>query len=214
MPSLSCGGPSAWCAPPACLTPQLPRTAAYAASCMPAFCCCVPHTSLNSHSLLLAGRRAPAAIHVPSAPLAPHTPPCRATASATLAVCTASPNPPNMLLAVYLSIPPPSILQGDGQYYLGFVNTEADEASKRSVKYRGAKDGKPDTRITAYFKALVGGRVAGWVPFWCCPLACLPACLPTRPIDSRPLSRPACLPGPPARPALPAAGADGHVRHS
>ena len=41
------------------------------------------------------------------------------------------------------------------------MNTEADEASKRSVKYRGAKDGKPDTRITAYFKALVGGRAGG-----------------------------------------------------
>ncbi|PRW44587.1 non-structural maintenance of chromosomes element 1-like protein [Chlorella sorokiniana] len=44
---------------------------------------------------------------------------------------------------------------GDGEYYLGFVNREADEPSKRSVKYRGAKDGKPDTRITAYFKALL-----------------------------------------------------------
>lgn len=43
----------------------------------------------------------------------------------------------------------------DNQHYLGFVNKEADEASKRSVKYRGAKDGKPDTRITAYFRALL-----------------------------------------------------------
>ena len=50
---------------------------------------------------------------------------------------------------------PLSSLQADGEYYLGFVNREADEPSKRSVKYRGAKDGKPDTRVTAYFKALV-----------------------------------------------------------
>lgn len=46
--------------------------------------------------------------------------------------------------------------QGDGEHYLGFVNKEADEASKRSVRYRGAKDGKPDTRVTAFFRALVG----------------------------------------------------------
>lgn len=44
---------------------------------------------------------------------------------------------------------------GDGEHYLGFVNKEADEASKRSVRYRGAKDGKPDTRVTAFFRALL-----------------------------------------------------------
>ena len=50
--------------------------------------------------------------------------------------------------------------QADGDFYLGFVNREGDEAAKRATAYRGAKDGKPDTRVTAYFKALVG---AGWV---------------------------------------------------
>ena len=51
--------------------------------------------------------------------------------------------------------------QGDGEHYLGWVNLEADEASKRSTAYRGAKDGRPDTRVTAYFRALVGaGRAA------------------------------------------------------
>ena len=48
------------------------------------------------------------------------------------------------------------------------MNREADEPSKRSVKYRGAKDGKPDTRVTAYFRALVGpgGAVPTWVLWW------------------------------------------------
>ncbi len=41
------------------------------------------------------------------------------------------------------------------------MNKEADEASKRSVKYRGPKDGKPDTRVTAYFRALVGPGTLG-----------------------------------------------------
>lgn len=53
--------------------------------------------------------------------------------------------------------------QGDGEWYLGFVNREGDEPSKRATKYRGAKDGKPDTRITAYFRALVGWRAGGWL---------------------------------------------------
>ena len=45
-------------------------------------------------------------------------------------------------------------LQGDAQEYVGFVNREADEESKRSGRYRG-KDGKPDVRHTAFFRALV-----------------------------------------------------------
>lgn len=49
---------------------------------------------------------------------------------------------------------------GDGEWYLGFVNREGDEPSKRATKYRGAKDGKPDTRITAYFRALLDQMVA------------------------------------------------------
>ncbi|KAL4858862.1 hypothetical protein ACK3TF_001247 [Chlorella vulgaris] len=49
---------------------------------------------------------------------------------------------------------------GDGEWYLGYVNREADEVSKRSVKYRVAKDGKPDTRVTAYFRALLDQVVA------------------------------------------------------
>lgn len=44
--------------------------------------------------------------------------------------------------------------------YIGFVNREADEDSKKASKYRG-KDGKPDVRHTAFFRALVG--VWEWV---------------------------------------------------
>ncbi|GAB4814507.1 hypothetical protein N2152v2_001553 [Parachlorella kessleri] len=43
---------------------------------------------------------------------------------------------------------------GDAQEYIGFVNREADEESKRSGRYRG-KDGKPDVRHTAFFRALL-----------------------------------------------------------
>lgn len=55
-------------------------------------------------------------------------------------------------------------LQGDGEWYLGYVNREADEVSKRSAKYRVAKDGKPDTRVTAYFRALVRAAQPGMMP--------------------------------------------------
>jgi hypothetical protein len=44
--------------------------------------------------------------------------------------------------------------QGDGLEYVGFVNREADEDSKRAGKYRG-RDGKPDVRLTAFYRALV-----------------------------------------------------------
>ena len=58
------------------------------------------------------------------------------------------------------------VLQGDQQEYIGFVNREADEDSKHSTKYRG-RDGKPDVRHTAFFRALVRGPAAagclrGW----------------------------------------------------
>lgn len=40
------------------------------------------------------------------------------------------------------------------QLYLGFVNKEADESSKKASKYR-TKDGKPDVRYAAFFRALL-----------------------------------------------------------
>lgn len=42
----------------------------------------------------------------------------------------------------------------DGKVYVGFVNREADEMSKKSTGYR-TKDGKPDVKMAAYFKSLV-----------------------------------------------------------
>lgn len=59
------------------------------------------------------------------------------------------------------------------------MNKEADEASKRSVKYRFAKDGKPDTRVTAYFRALVGRDLPSpALPRPALPaLRCPPSCL-------------------------------------
>lgn len=38
--------------------------------------------------------------------------------------------------------------------YLGFVNKEADEASKKASRYK-LKDGKVDVNYAAFFKALV-----------------------------------------------------------
>ena len=45
------------------------------------------------------------------------------------------------------------LAQGDGGEYVGFVNREADEESKRSGRY--TKDNKPDVRVTAFFRAVV-----------------------------------------------------------
>ncbi len=45
-------------------------------------------------------------------------------------------------------------MQGDQQEYIGFVNREGDEESRAAGKYRG-KDGKPDVRHAAFFRALV-----------------------------------------------------------
>lgn len=47
--------------------------------------------------------------------------------------------------------------QGDHprpQVYIGFVNTEADQESKRATAYR-TRDGKPDIRYAAFFRALL-----------------------------------------------------------
>jgi hypothetical protein len=44
--------------------------------------------------------------------------------------------------------------QGNDSTYIGFVNLEPDEPSKRATKHR-TKDGRPDLRYPAYFKALV-----------------------------------------------------------
>eukprot|EP00887_Chlorella_sp_A99_P004953 scaffold4.g4953.t1 len=45
---------------------------------------------------------------------------------------------------------------GDRRHYLGFVNREADEESRRALKYRaGGRDGRPDLRLTAFFRMLL-----------------------------------------------------------
>ncbi|WPT17832.1 hypothetical protein PSENEW3_00005834 [Picochlorum sp. SENEW3] len=51
--------------------------------------------------------------------------------------------------------PLPGKIKGfDEKVYVGFVNREADEMSKKSTGYR-TKDGKPDVKMAAYFKSLV-----------------------------------------------------------
>jgi len=49
---------------------------------------------------------------------------------------------------------PPSGNSPPPQLYLGFVNTEADDSSKKASKYC-TKDGKPDARYAAFFRALL-----------------------------------------------------------
>ena len=42
----------------------------------------------------------------------------------------------------------------DGTVYIGFVNKEADEASKSATAYK-TKDGKPNAIVTSYFRTLL-----------------------------------------------------------
>ena len=42
----------------------------------------------------------------------------------------------------------------DGSVYIGFVNKEADEASKGATAYK-MKDGKPNAMVTLYFRTLL-----------------------------------------------------------
>jgi hypothetical protein len=43
--------------------------------------------------------------------------------------------------------------------YIGFVNKEADESSKKATGYR-TKDGKPDVYYAAFFRAVVSSNFA------------------------------------------------------
>ena len=45
-------------------------------------------------------------------------------------------------------------IQGDNHWYIGFINTESDDLSKGATRFR-TKEGKPDIRYAAYFRALV-----------------------------------------------------------
>jgi hypothetical protein len=49
---------------------------------------------------------------------------------------------------------PPSGNSPPPQLYVGFVNTEADDSSKKASRYC-TKDGKPDARYAAFFRALL-----------------------------------------------------------
>jgi hypothetical protein len=75
--------------------------------------------------------------------------------------------------------------QGDGAEYIGFVNLEADEESRRSGRYR-TKEGKPDVRVFALFRALVSTERPSCAATSTRTYARLPGC-------TVPLSSPRCI---------------------